>query len=434
MPRMKRTHTYPDSNPDHADPLADLIRSVLATPGLPPALSTALEVLSDRQRVKPLDILQSGAMAELIYCLRQDYDETTASIAEHHHLAAKQRGLKLRLLTLFCGLLLPDIKSDLAADLLDLLCRLLGRAASGGGGDRRAEAAAVGPTSGGSGKLRPEEQHLVLSLLGVFLARCADRIGERLGEVLGYLAVLASIHSSGQEGVNLVPTNLPHLHFTPTAAEGGSGKKGESSSSCPETSESDYSDSDMTSGERDYRQTGSSLVERTALVCLNTIVKKCPKKDVVSFWFVFLPDRCFCPLNAGVADLLVHPVKRVRQLAVAILVGRLAERIIKIAYGPLLVNTNVADPCRLNTDPDPRIRNVLLPIPLFFYLNYVPNFIAYCLLKVHLHPFSDMTSYLLRSQKPVEIKRFLLVGVRIWIRKARILMDPMDPDPEYWYR
>jgi hypothetical protein len=328
---MKRTHTYPDANPDHADPLADLLRSVLATPGLPPALSTALEVLSDRQRVKPLDIIQSGAMAELMNCLRHDYIESTASVAEHHHLAAKQRGLKLRLLTLFCGLLLPDIKTDLAAELLDLLCRLLGRAASGGGDARKAEAAAVVPTSG-SVKLRPEEQHLVLSLFGVFLARCADRIGERLGEVLGYLAVLASIHSSGQEGVNLVPTNLPHLHFTPTAAEGGgSGKKGESSSSCPETSESDYSDSDMTVGERDYRQTGSSLVERTALVCLNTIVKKCPKKDVVSFWFVFLPDRCFCPLNAGVADLLVHPVKRVRQLAVAILVGRLAEKIIIIA-------------------------------------------------------------------------------------------------------
>jgi hypothetical protein len=332
---MKRTHTFPDANPDHADPLADLIRSVLATPGLPPALSTALEVLSDRLRVKPLDILQSGAMAELMNCLRHDYGESAAGIAEHHHLAAKQRGLKLRLLTLFCGLLLPDIKTELVTDLLDLLCRLLGRAASGGGEARKAEAAAVGPSSG-CAKLRPEEQHLVLSLLGVFLARCADSIGERLGEVLGYLAVLASIHSSGQEGVNLVPTNLPHLHFTPTAAEGGGGKKGESSSSCPETSESDYSDSDMTSGERDYRQTGSSLVERTALVCLNTIVKKCPKKDVVSFWFVFLPDRCFCPLNAGVADLLVHPVKRVRQLAVAILVGRLAERRIKIAYGPLV--------------------------------------------------------------------------------------------------
>jgi hypothetical protein len=222
---MKRTHTYPDANPDHADPLADLLRSVLATPGLPPALSTALEVLSDRQRIKPLEILQSGAMAELMNCLRHDYIESTASIAEHHHLAAKQRGLKLRLLTLFCGLLLPDIGTDLAAELLDLLCRLLGRAASGGEA-RKAEAAAVGPTSGGgSAKLRPEEQHLVLSLLGVFLARCADRIGERLGEVLGYLAVLASIHSSGQEGVNLVPTNLPHLHFTPTAAEGRVGNK-----------------------------------------------------------------------------------------------------------------------------------------------------------------------------------------------------------------
>jgi hypothetical protein len=360
MPRMKRTHTFPDANIEHADPLADLLRSVLGTPGLSPALSTALEVLSDRQRIKPLDILQSGAMAELMNCLRHDYGETTASIAEHHHLAAKQRGLKLRLLTLFCGLLLPDIKTDLAAELLGLLCRMLGRAASGGGEARKAEAAAVGPTSGGSAKLRPEEQHLVLSLLGVFLARCADRIGERLGEVLGYLAVLASIHSSGQEGVNLVPTNLPHLHFTPTAAEGGSGKKGESSSSCPETSESDYSDSDMTSGERDYRQTGSSLVERTALVCLNTIVKKCPKKDVVSFWFVFLPDRCFCPLNAGVADLLVHPVKRVRQLAVAILVGRLAERILNTAYGLIVVGTV----------PVFRIRAVLIQIRILGCVPY----------------------------------------------------------------
>jgi hypothetical protein len=389
---MKRTHTFPDANPDHADPLSDLLRSVLATPGLPPSLSTALEVLSDRQRVKPLDILQSGAMSELMNCLRHDYSESAASIAEHHHLAAKQRGLKLRLLTLFCGLLLPDIKTELAAELLDLLCRLLGRAASGGGDARKAEAAAVGPTSGGgSAKLRPEEQHLVLSLLGVFLARCADRIGERLGEVLGYLAVLASIHSSGQEGVNLVPTNLPHLHFTPTAAEGGGGKKGESSSSCPETSESDYSDSDMTIGERDYRQTGSSLVERTALVCLNTIVKKCPKKDVVSFWFVFLPDRCFCPLNAGVADLLVHPVKRVRQLAVAILVGRLVERIIKIAYGSFVVGTRVPDSCRIDKLIRIRIlgsvpfyyRTGTDSVPALFYFKYhTLIFFAYFLLKV----------------------------------------------------
>ncbi len=148
----------------------------------------------------------------------------------------------------------------------------------------------------------------------------------------------------------------------PTLVEGGSGKKGESSSSCPETSESDYSDSDMTVGERDYRQTGSSLVERTALVCLNTIVKKCPKKDVVSFWFVFLPDRCFCPLNAGVADLLVHPVKRVRQLAVAILVGRLAETIINTAYGPIVVDTSVQDPCRLKL-----IRIRILRYVQFFY-------------------------------------------------------------------
>ena len=318
MPRVKRSHAYQDTGEGVGDPTGDLIRAVLATPGLPPSLATVLDVLGDKSPPRPLDIIHSGAVLELIACLQQDYGLGTAAAAtssdDRHYLAAKQRGLKLRLLTQFCGQLLPDLKSSQVADLLDLLCCLLGRAAAGG---------QMTPSNGPA--LRPEEKHLVLTLLSVFIAKCADRICERLGELLGYLAVLAAIHSSGQEGVSLVPTNLPHLHFTPKTTQPAEGGKrgGESSSSCPETSDSDFSDSDMMLGDSDYRQpAGSSVVERTALVCLNAIVKKCPKKDVVSFWFVFLPDRCFCPLTAGVADLLGHPAKRVRQLAASILVGR----------------------------------------------------------------------------------------------------------------
>jgi hypothetical protein len=316
---MRRSHAFPDQG--HGDPTGDLIRAVLATPGLDANLATVLEVLGDRcsssggQRIKALDIVQSGAVTELISCLREEYGGGgAASQPDRHHLVAKQRGLKLQLLTQLCGQLLPDLKSSQLVDLLELICLLLRWAASG-----------VGGANSQTSRVRPEEQHLVLSLFGVFLGKCAERVAERLGEVLGYLAVLADIHSSSQEGVSLVPTNLPHLHFTPTSTtqQPDGGKRGESSSSCPETSESDYSDSDMMNGgEADYRQT-SSIVEKTALLCLNTIVKKCPKKDVVSFWYVFLPDRCFCPLSAGVADLLIHPAKRIRQLAVSILVGRL---------------------------------------------------------------------------------------------------------------
>jgi hypothetical protein len=328
MPRTKRSHhhIYHDTGQGTgANPAGELIRAVIATPGLSPGLTGALDILSEQSRLqppRPLDVIQCGALPELVTALQQDYGlGADSSIADdRHYLAAKQRAMKLRLLTQFCSLLLPDLKSSQVVELLDFLCRLLGRAASDG------ETAATNIKV----TLRAEEKHLVLALLSVFLNRCADKVGERLGELLGYLAVLAAIHGSGQEGVSLIPTNLPHLHFTPTAAPpADNSRRSESSSSCPETSESDFSDSDMALGDSDYRQpAGSGIVERTALVCLNTIVKKCPKKDVVSFWFVFLPDRCFCPLNAGVADLLSHPSKRIRQLAASILVGRgIEERI-----------------------------------------------------------------------------------------------------------
>ena len=32
------------------------------------------------------------------------------------------------------------------------------------------------------------------------------------------------------------------------------------------------------------------------------LAKKCAKKEVVSFWFIFLPDRSFCPLKSGVSE------------------------------------------------------------------------------------------------------------------------------------
>ena len=226
-------------------------------------------------------------------------------------MAVTQRCSKLRLLNATSALLLPDHLRGTEGRLLDLLCLLLRTAADP---DRR---------------LACEEQLCVLQLLAVVIARCATTLKERLSELLGYVAVLSGLHRS-PAGVALVPTNLPHLQFF-TAAQEGSKRGGGSSSSCTDTSGSefsaagggndqDFSEDGMAAAAAARQRRDEGRVEREALNCLTSIVRRCHKKDVVSFWYIFLPDRSFCPLRSGVADLLGHPAKKNRMAAIGILV------------------------------------------------------------------------------------------------------------------
>jgi len=138
---------------------------------------------------------------------------------------------------------------------------------------------------------------------------------ERLGEVLGYLAVLSGVEE-GREGCSLIPTNLPHLHFTQTANSDPNLKR----DSCPDTSESDMSDGEMMGNVGDFRRRRQeAVVQKEALYTLGLVAKRVPKKEVVSFWFLFLPDRSYSPLSSSVTSLCVNHNKKVRQQALSIM-------------------------------------------------------------------------------------------------------------------
>jgi len=61
------------------------------------------------------------------------------------------------------------------------------------------------------------------------------------------------------------------------------------------------------------------MVQKEALYALGLVAKRVPKKEVVSFWFMFLPDRCYSPLSSSVTSLCVHHNKKVRQQALSIM-------------------------------------------------------------------------------------------------------------------
>ena len=46
----------------------------------------------------------------------------------------------------------------------------------------------------------------------MFVTKCGHVVEDKLGEILGYLAVLIGLHKQ-VDGLSLVPTNLPHLQF-----------------------------------------------------------------------------------------------------------------------------------------------------------------------------------------------------------------------------
>ena len=82
---------------------------------------------------------------------------------------------------------------------------------------------------------------------------------------------------------------------------------------------------EMVSDGEQKRRRDDALVEREALAAISLFVKNAGKKEVVSFWYIFLPDRCFCPVQRGVSELMHHQSKKMRMLVTTILVDFLTH-------------------------------------------------------------------------------------------------------------
>eukprot|EP00092_Neocalanus_flemingeri_P101336 GFUD01129574.1.p1 GENE.GFUD01129574.1~~GFUD01129574.1.p1 ORF type:complete len:911 (-),score=287.76 GFUD01129574.1:124-2856(-) len=233
---------------------SEMVRAVGHIPGTPSSLSSCLQGLAAEIKAGEVSrtlVIQSGLIQQVVCLLESDYKADSSPDL----LSSKQRLLKLKLLTQACGALSHDL-TDLTAQVLSLVCR-----------------------------------------------------------VLGFLAVLSGVQE-GREGCSLVPTNLPHLHFTQTANNDPDLKR----DSCPDTSESDMSDGEMMGQGGDFkRRRLEAMVQKEALYTLGLVAKRVPKKEVVSYWFLFLPDRCYSPLSSSVTSLCTHHNKRVRQQALSII-------------------------------------------------------------------------------------------------------------------
>ena len=81
---------------------------------------------------------------------------------------------------------------------------------------------------------------------------------------------------------------------------------------------SKMSDGDL-AGDHQQRRRLETTIQKEALALLALITKRIAKKEVVSFWFLFLPDQSFSPLSSSVTELCGHTNKRVRLQGLAIL-------------------------------------------------------------------------------------------------------------------
>ena len=61
-------------------------------------------------------------------------------------------------------------------------------------------------------KKKKRNKNIVFQVLQLFVTKCGHVVEDKLGEILGYLAVLIGLHKQ-VDGLSLVPTNLPHLQF-----------------------------------------------------------------------------------------------------------------------------------------------------------------------------------------------------------------------------
>ena len=92
--------------------------------------------------------------------------------------------------------------------------------------------------------------------------------------------------------------------------------------SVPETSESEMSEGEIRSngdGGSYHRRRIETLIQKDALHNIGLIVRRIAKKEVVAFWFVFLPDKSYSPLSGSVTELVTNQNKRVRIQALNIM-------------------------------------------------------------------------------------------------------------------
>ena len=201
----------------------------------------------------------------------------------------RHRVSQLRLLSQLCGVLTPDTDTATVTRCVDLTLS--------------------------SVRQQGEECQAGLAVLSQLMTRIPGhtQVQERLGHILGVLAVLARIHSGGHESCTLVPANLPLLHFNQVTSTNSDNNV------VHDTSESEMSDTDMNCDSQYARRKSEILTQKEALLNIGLVAKKMTKKEVVRFWFLFLPDKSYSPLSGSVADLVHDGNKRIRLQSLAIM-------------------------------------------------------------------------------------------------------------------
>ena len=283
MPRS-RGHHAPAAVSTNCPVSRDLLRSVSGSPALSATCLESLQSLESlikNGEVMRTEVIQSGAVESLLSELEKK------QVSRCEALNSKQRVLQLRLLAQLSAALTRD-HADLVTRVLELTCLSL--------------------------RETGEECQAGLSVLSVLLCRVSDQVTVRLGEVLGQLTLLARVHH-GRAGCTLQPASVPVLHFTQvTSADTDHGRD-----SVIETSESEMSDGGDYSSDQYQRRRLDMIIQKDALTNIGLIAKRVNKKEVVSFWFVFLPDKSFSPLSGSVSDLICHQNKKIRLQALNIM-------------------------------------------------------------------------------------------------------------------
>jgi len=298
MPRPRHGE-FPTSGTSSS--LEEALSLVTKLHNVPPPLAALVQELIQKARSMGLDkkiVIDSKIIEELCENICEDYLDML--VRSHDLVSARARVLKLKLLlnlTNFASL--EKEGRALVPTVIETACTVMRKAVEL------------------DASVRPEEVLATLRLLKLVISSSGAKLGAKLGEILGYLSVLSGLHSGSEEGVKLVPTNLPHLHFTQCYASSNSEDQ-KQDSSCGDTTQEEFSDTDIAS-DNDYKLKRIQVqVRKESLSSMALLVKRSPKKDIVSYWYLFLPDKSFSPLQTSVPELLSHANNKIRQQALLI--------------------------------------------------------------------------------------------------------------------
>lgn len=282
--------------------LEDSLSLVNKLTNLPPPLALSVQDLlqqSTSSAISKKIVIDSKIMEELCGNIVSDYFDM--SVRSNDLLSARARLIKIKLLVSLTNFASVEKEGrSVLPTVIDTACNVLQKSVEM------------------DASVRSEEVLATLRLLNIVIAAAGAKLAARLAEILGYLSVLSGLHHSGcVEGVKLIPTNLPHLHFTQCYASSNSDEQ-KPDSSCGDTTASEFSDTDIAS-DSDYKLKRIQVqVRKESLSCMAFLVKRSPKKDIVSYWYLFLPDKSFSPLQSSVPDLLSHSNNKIRQQALLI--------------------------------------------------------------------------------------------------------------------